>query len=118
MKYLKLLILLLPISLISCDELEEDDCRSCWGKGWNTNCVVCNSTGYLDCRFCEYGSIKCQHCIMGYNSGKLCTICKGNYRTKCSIVEVFIKTKNLQHVAGKKKFARIVMEQEISILLV
>ena len=106
MKYLKLLILLLSISLISCDELEEDDCRSCWGKGWNTNCVVCNSTGYLYCRFCEYGSIKCQHCIMGYNSGKLCTVCKGNYRTKCYYCGGFYKKEECPACRGRREICK------------
>ena len=97
----KLLVYSIPILLISCNvqELDEDDCRSCWGRGWYIDCTVCKNTGYchwcergwIDCVWCNagyrwsYGEyVECTYCSKGFYKGKIkCHVCNGFYQDKC-----------------------------------
>ena len=118
MKLLKLLFVLFPIIFLSCDvnELEEDDCRSCWGMGWK-QCSLCHGTGY--CTHCEWGWIDCTWCSNGYrwNNGeyvactycsdssykgkRICPFCGGHYINKCSACHGVKKTCNDCNGTGK-----------------
>ena len=84
MKYIRLLLVLCILCFISCSDLEEDDCRTCYGLGY-TYCSVCKNTGC--CVFCENGFKECTYCSWGkiWNGEEYvtCTACNGNYKTKC-----------------------------------
>lgn len=66
-------------------ELEEDDCRVCYGSGY-IYCTACNNTGY--CTRCEHGWIECSFCSSGYRwygeEKKICNVCKEHYRKICN----------------------------------
>ncbi len=85
-RYLKLSSMLWVLFFISCNDLEEDDCRACYGRGY-TYCDVCNNTG--DCAYCEYGFKECSFCVTGYIWNGVgyekCPVCKGNYRQICPL---------------------------------
>ena len=90
MMFRLLSIIFLSTLFISCNEyeLEEDDCRVCYGRGY-IYCTACKNTGF--CTHCEHGWIDCGWCSNGYRWNAVgeyvkCTYCSDSFyigKVKC-----------------------------------